>query len=59
MGRIGTFGEPVERAELFDHAPQTRGWNLPGNHLLVAGPRTGLVSHAESGMCRCVRVEIY
>ena len=49
IGRIGTFQEPTERAELFDRLK--RGLEL--NHLLVAGPETGKVTRAAvcAGAC--------
>jgi dinuclear metal center YbgI/SA1388 family protein len=49
MGRVGTFGEPVERAELL--ARLKRGLGI--EHLLVAGPAEGVVTRAAvcAGAC--------
>jgi dinuclear metal center YbgI/SA1388 family protein len=48
-GRIGTFAQAVERAELFDRLK--RGLGL--NHLLIAGPEIGPVTRAAvcAGAC--------
>ncbi len=49
IGRIGSFAEPVERAELFQRIKV----GLEIGHLLVAGPSTGAIRRAAvcAGAC--------